>query len=162
MVEPVGPITPNSGGEDTRLPRRRGNLETCELLDDLGHPSGAVEALGFLGVLPAGQEPPERRGAHRLNLSSQPPQRVGVDARQEPPVAPGLLLFESAAEDDPLVLESQEHGLVLGRKCKAARASHGHRPEGLEASAEYCLGLAGGLCREPAVSLPKHSRLTAK
>src|SRR6267154_2326247 len=88
--------------------------------------------------------PPGRLGSNpaRPDLAPQRLERVALDARQQAPLAPELPAIEAAAQYDAIVLERQEERFVgwIVRD----------RPERFEPPAQYPLGIARRLGREPA------------
>src|SRR3954469_624041 len=75
------------------LPRCRRELVTVELFDDRSHTFDTTHLLLGRDVLPVQEEAHEIRRGDRFDLSTQPIDRVTVDAREEPPIAP----FERAS-----------------------------------------------------------------
>src|SRR5690606_13333040 len=79
-----------------------------------------------------------------LDLAAQPPQRVAVDAREQPALAPLLdlagrkLASIAAAHREALLLEGRERRGERGRRQAERRGELGrrHRPERLEAAAD--------------------------
>ena len=56
-------------------------------------------------MLPAAEELEEFAGADRLDLAAERLERVAVDARQQPALAPRGAALEASAEDGAVVLQ---------------------------------------------------------
>ena len=69
-------------GEDVALPRRGGNLEAVELLDDRRETFQPRGPMLTVHPLPGEQEPHEIRRAHRLDLRAKAIERVAMDTCQ--------------------------------------------------------------------------------
>src|SRR5204862_5814470 len=83
-------------------------LEALELLDRRRQAFDAAQLVLAGDVLPMQQEAQEVGRAHRLDLRAQAVQRVAMDAREQPPVAPfelGDARREAAAQHSSLRLK---------------------------------------------------------
>ena len=141
-------------GQDVTLPRRGGNLEAVELADDGRE---ALQSSGpVLGIhpLPGEQEPHEIRWAHRLDLRAEAVERVAVDPRQQPPLAPlqldrgvAVARTEAAAEHHSLRLQRDERRLDLDLRHTQARRERGRGGGADDAEASAHELAHGGLPR---------------
>ena len=87
-VDIAGRVVPHPRGQHVVLPRRGGELVAVELLDDRGKAFDAVHLVLGCDVLPVQKEAHEVGRGDRLDLGAQAADRVAVDAREEPAVAP--------------------------------------------------------------------------
>ena len=93
-------------------------------------------------VLPAREESEELRRGHRLDFPAETVERVVVDAREQPAVAPRPLAVDARAQQDAFPFELEEERIVSR-----------HRAERLHPAAQDRFRIARGLPREPAVSV---------
>ncbi len=70
------------------LPRAGGNFVAVELPDHRGESFGTLQLLLACDVLPVQEKTHEIGGADRLDLGAQAVERIAVNAREQPAVAP--------------------------------------------------------------------------
>ena len=87
-VDEIGLIVRDAGGEHFALPGAGGNFVAVELLDDHGKSLGTLQLLFARNVLPVQEETHEIGGADWFDLGAQAVERIAVNAREEPAVAP--------------------------------------------------------------------------
>ena len=154
MSRRVGSYSSTRARQNVALPSRRGHLEAVELTD---HRREAFQPRGpMLGIhpLPGQQEPDEIRRAHRLDLRAEAVQRVAMDARQQPPLAPlelgrrvTVAWGEAAAEHHSLRLQRDERRFdldVRDAQCRGEGSRSG-RTDDAESSTDQLAD--GGLSR---------------
>src|SRR5581483_7411128 len=133
-VEVGGVVARDARGEHVLFPGAGGQLEPLELAHDREQALPAVKLRAGVDVLPAQQKAHQVGRAHRLDLAPQRPQREAVDAGEEPPLAPFLLVGpgrEATAQRDAAALEPGEaHGDAAWREADAR--SEGDRRDGAQ------------------------------
>src|SRR5262249_26801518 len=100
IVEPGRLIAGEPRGQDLALPRSRGCLETLKLGYDRFKRVRSRDAILGRDALPRQQEAQEIARRHRLDLGTQALDRIVMDARQQPALAPFvdlLLILRSSA-----------------------------------------------------------------
>ena len=110
-VEPRGLIALEPRRQDLGLPGFRRRLEAFERVEDDGQRVRPLEARLLGDMLPGEQEAQEVARRDRLDLGAQPPDRVMMDAREQPPVAPLLVVDageEASLEDRAVAFERGE------------------------------------------------------
>ena len=115
-VDLLGAVVADPRREHVVFPRCRRQLEALELLDDRGQPFGAFQLLARRDMLPMQQEAHEVGRGDRLDLGAQPVQRVAMNAREQPTIAPFELArsgSEAAAQDAPLPLQLEKYGILF-------------------------------------------------
>ena len=90
IIEPGRVIIFEARGQNLRLPGAGRRLETFELLDDGLERIGSLHARFGCEMLPGEQEAQEIPRGDGLDLGAQPFDRVVVDSREQPAVAPFL------------------------------------------------------------------------
>ena len=90
IVEPRHVVGVETRGQELRLPRGDGRLETLQLADHHVERVGSFPALVRNEVLPAEEEPHEVLRADGFDLLPQALDRIAVDAREQRAVAPFL------------------------------------------------------------------------
>jgi hypothetical protein len=85
-------------------------------------------------VLPEREEAPQLGGGHRLDLPAEPLERVTLNARQQPPLAPSVAAGQAAAQHRALGFQLEQARLVGGGQPWNLRPAFG---------AERRLGLGG-------------------
>ena len=128
-VEHRGLVPLEPRRQDIALPRACGQLEAIELREDGPQALWPREPARGLHVLPREQEAHELGRADRRDLGAQPVQRVAMNAREEPPVAPFEhtdTRRERAAQDDALGFEREQRCVDVCleefRRCRRASA----------------------------------------
>src|SRR5207302_8165273 len=105
LVELLAAVTRDARRQHIVLPAGGGELVAFELLDDRREPFRALHLIVARDVLPVKEEAQEIGSADRLDLGAQPVERVAMDAREQPPVAPLELRYaggEPPAQDAAL------------------------------------------------------------
>ena len=114
-------VTVDARGQDGALPAVRRQLESVQLLEDRPKAVDAAQPMLRVHVLPREQEPHEVRRADRLDFRPQPVQRVAMNARQQPPVAP----LNPPRQRPPSPLATPPSKILLcvspGRRCSGIR-----------------------------------------
>ena len=106
-----------------RAPRRRRPARSRRATRATARrPSMPVSRLDGVDVLPREQEPHEVGGADRLDLRAQPVQRVAMDAREQPAVAP-LEVKREPRTSRRINAPAQHHALSPSSASSAASAS---------------------------------------
>src|SRR5207302_4111441 len=139
-VEPQRVVLPHPGGQDVGLPRARRQLEAVQQLEHGGEPLRPFGSRIFGDPLPAEQEAHEVGGRDRLDLPTQAVERVAVDAREQPPLAPlelGGARGKPAPQHETLVLESAQGEVDVGHRDaeRAPQLGRRRRAHGLESPA---------------------------
>ena len=119
IVQPGGLIGSKPRRQDLGLPGGGRRLEAFELPDHFLDCVRPFHARVGTGVLPGQQEAQEIAGRHRLDLGAQALDRVVMNARQQPPLAPFVddnTGRESSAQCEAFALERRERARDLSRR----------------------------------------------
>ncbi len=150
-VEPRSLIALESRRQDLGLPRSRRRLEAFERAQDRRQCVGSFEARLLGDMLPGEQEAQKIARCDRVDLRPQPTNGRMMDARQEAPVAPLLVVEagkETPLENCAIAFESGEgrcYRAWLEPERRSERRRR-HRPETLEPTAQ---DLDQGFIRRP-------------
>ncbi len=140
-VEPGGLIVGDARRQNFGFPGARRRLETLERIEREGKRVRAFETRVLGDVLPSEKEAQEVARRDGFDLGAQAPDRIMMDAGEQAPVAPLLVVdagLEAAAQDRPLGFESEQGGADRGRLQpeRGGERGPGRRPEAFEASAQ--------------------------